>query len=68
MVKFDECWCMDLIGILLGVVALRVALPFDQVLQGLALPPGPMGMYLFHFVLCFSINQIRWRSGEVRAM
>jgi hypothetical protein len=68
MVKFDECWRMDLIGVLPGVVAFRVTLPFDQILQGLVPPPGPMGMYLFHFILRFSIDQIWWKSGEVRTV
>jgi hypothetical protein len=65
VVKFDEFGRVDLIGFFPGVVAFGVALPFDQILQGLGLPPGPMRMYLLHFVLLFSINQIWWRSGEV---
>jgi hypothetical protein len=32
MIKFDECRCVDLIGIFPGVVAFGIALPFDQVL------------------------------------
>jgi hypothetical protein len=68
MIKFDEGWGVDLIGIFPSVVTFGVALPFDQVLQGLVLPPGPMGMYLFHFIFRFSINQVRWWSGEVGAM
>jgi hypothetical protein len=68
VVEFDELGRMNLIGAFPDVVALRVALPFDQVLQGLGPPPGPMGTYLLHFVLLFSINQIWWRSGKVRAM
>jgi hypothetical protein len=65
MIKFDEFWCVDLIGVFPGVVAFRVAFPFDQILQGLGPPPGPMGTDLFHFILFFSINQIRWWSGKV---
>jgi hypothetical protein len=42
MIKFDECWHMDLIGILPSVVALRVALPFDQILYGFASSPFAM--------------------------
>jgi hypothetical protein len=56
MIEFDEDWCVDLIGVFPGVVTFGVALPFDQILQGLVLPPGPMGMYLFHFVFRFPIN------------
>ena len=56
MIKFDEVGCVDLIGVFPGVVAFRVSLPFDQILQGLAPPPGPMGTYLFHFIFCFPIS------------
>jgi hypothetical protein len=59
MIEFDEIWCMDLIGVLPGVVTFGVPFPFDEVLQGLALPLGPMGTYLLHFVFFFSINQIQ---------
>ena len=65
MIEFDEHGHMNLIGIFPGVVAFGVSLPFDQILQGLALPPGLVGTYLFHFVFFFSINQVQWRSGEV---
>jgi hypothetical protein len=65
VIKFDEFRCVDLIGIFPSIVTFRVPLPFDQVLRGLALPPGPMGMYLLHFVFFFTINQIRWQLGEV---
>jgi hypothetical protein len=68
MIEFDECWCVDLIGIFPSVVTFRVALPFDQILQGLAPPPGPVGTDLFHFILFFAINQIWWWSGEVGAV
>jgi hypothetical protein len=68
MIEFDEGWCMDLIGIFPGVVAFGIALPFDQILQGLAAPPSPVCADLFHFVFFFSINQVGWRLGEVRTM
>jgi|HubBroStandDraft_3_1064219.scaffolds.fasta_scaffold509596_1 hypothetical protein len=65
MIKFDEHRCVDLIGVFPGIVALRVALPFDQVLQGFAMPPSPVCADLFHFVFFFSINQIRGRLHKV---
>ena len=58
MIQFDEYRCMDLIGVFPSVVAFGVSFPFDQILQGLALPPGPMGADLLHFIFLFSINQI----------
>ena len=33
VIEFDEVWCMDLIRRFPSVIALRVALPFDQVLE-----------------------------------
>jgi hypothetical protein len=68
MVEFDELGCMDLIGVFPSIVAFGVTLPFDQILQGLEPPPGPMGTYLLHFIFLFPINQIRWRSGKVGAV
>jgi hypothetical protein len=68
LVEFDEFGRVDLIGVLPSVVAFRVTLPFDQILQGLGPPPGPMGTYLLHFIFFFPINQIRWRSGKVGAV
>jgi hypothetical protein len=68
MIEFDEYGCMNLIGLFPGVVAFGVSFPFDQILQGLAPPPGPMGAYLLHFIFFFSINQIQRWSGEVCAV
>jgi hypothetical protein len=65
VIEFDENRGMDLIGVLPGVVAFRVALPFDQILQGLAASPSSMSSDLFHFIFFFSINQIRGRSCEI---
>jgi hypothetical protein len=56
VIEFDEYGCMNLIGVFPGIVAFGVSFPFDQILQGLAPPPGPMGTYLLHFVFCFSLN------------
>jgi hypothetical protein len=68
MIEFDELGRMDLIGVFPSVVALRIARPFDQILQGLGPPPGPMGTDLFYLIFLFSINQIRRWSGEVGAV
>jgi hypothetical protein len=68
VIKFDELRRMDLIGVFPGIVAFRVTLPLDQILQGLGPPPGLMGTYLLHLIFLFPINQIRWRSGIVGAV
>jgi hypothetical protein len=68
VIEFDELWCMDLIGVFSGVVTFRVALPFDEVLQGSKMSFISMGVYLIHFVFLFPLDQIgRW-SGEVWTM
>jgi hypothetical protein len=68
VIEFDEYGCMDLIGIFPGIVASGVSFPFDQIWQGLAPLPGPMGTYLPHLVFRFPIDQIWWWSVEVGAM
>jgi hypothetical protein len=68
MTEFDGRRGMNLIGIFPSVIALRVALPFDQVLQGLAMPLSLVCTDLLHFILLFPINQIRGRSYEVGTM
>jgi hypothetical protein len=57
MIVFDEDWHVGLIGIFPSVVAFRIALSFDQILQGLVLSPSSVGTDLFHFfIFIFSIN------------
>jgi hypothetical protein len=68
VIKFNECRGMDLISVFPGIVALRVALPFYQILQGFAMPPSPVCMDLFHLVFFCSINQIRGRLCEIRSV
>jgi hypothetical protein len=68
MIGFDECWGVDLISVFPGVVTFRVTLPFDQILQGVTMPPSLMCTDLFHFIFFFPINQIRGRSCEVGAV
>jgi hypothetical protein len=68
VIGFDEGWYVDLIGIFPGVVAFWVAFPFDQILQGLAMPPFLVSADLFYFIFLFSIDQVGWQLGEVRAM
>jgi len=68
MIEFDEVGCMDLIGVFPSIVAFGISFPFDEVLEH----PRPSMMLVafdqLHFVFHFSINQVRWWSGEVRAM
>jgi hypothetical protein len=68
VIEFDEIQGMDLIGIFPGVVALRVALPFDEVLQGSKTSLVLVATYLIHFIFLFPSNQIWGWLGEVWAM
>jgi hypothetical protein len=65
VIEFDKVRHMDLIGIFPRVVAFRVSLPFDEVLQGLAMSLMLMGMDLIHFIFLFPFNQVRRRPGKV---
>ena len=68
MIKFDKLQSMHLVSLFLCVVTFRVSFPLDQILES----SGPTMMSvvddMLHFVLLFSVNQIRWWSGEVRSM
>ena len=66
MIEFDESRCVDLIGVFPSVVTLRVTLPFDEILQGLVVPPSLVAADSIHFIFLFSINQIRGRPREVQ--
>jgi hypothetical protein len=68
VIEFDEVWCVDLVSIFPSVIALRVSLPFHEILQGPETSLVPMGVDLIHFILIFPFDQIRRRSGKVWAM
>jgi len=68
VIKFDEVWGMDLIGVFPSIVTFGVSLPFDEVLEHPRPSMMSMAPYQLHFVFHFSINQIgRW-LGEVGAV
>ena len=68
MVVFDHVRGMDVPDRLPRVVAFRVSLPFDQILQGLVAPEEPVITDPLHFVFFFSVDKVRWWSGEVGAV
>ena len=51
-----------------SVVTFGVPFPFHEVLQGPIAPEGPVIANLLHFVFFFSVDKVRWWSGEVRAV
>jgi hypothetical protein len=51
-----------------GVVAFGVPFPFDEVLECSGSSMTSVVNDTFHFVFFFSVDKIRWWSGEVRAV
>ena len=68
VIVLDRLRGMDIPDRLPRVVAFRVSLPFDQILQGLVAPKEPVITDQLHFVFFFSIDKVRWWPGEVRAV
>jgi hypothetical protein len=57
--------CVNIAGRFPSVIALRIALPFDQILQGPFAPIVPMIADLLYLILFLVIDHVRWWSGEV---
>jgi len=68
MIEFDEIWCMDLIGIFPSIVAFGIPLPFDEILECSGASMTSVAFDQLHFIFRFSINQVRWWSGEIGAV
>jgi len=64
----DKFRGMDLISRLPCVVAFRVALPFDEILKFSRASELLVCDYLFDFIFIFSVDKVRWWSGEVWTM
>ena len=65
MIEFDEFWGMHLVSWFPCVVTFRVSFPFDEILE--LSSPTMMSVVddMLHFVFLFTVNQVRWWSGEV---
>jgi hypothetical protein len=48
-----------------GVIGLRIALPFKEILELFVLPKVAMVSDGFHFILHFSVDKVRWGSRKV---
>ena len=68
MIGFKDVRGMDVPGRFPCIIAFRVTFPFYEILQGLAAPEMPMIVDLLHFIFRFSIDKVRWWSGEVGAV
>jgi hypothetical protein len=65
VIGFYQIRRVNITGCFPSVIAFRVALPFDQILQGPFAPIVSMITNLLHFILFLVINHVRWWSGEV---
>src|SRR5579863_7749949 len=65
MISLYEVWGMYLVSWFPGVIALRVALPFEEILELFLLCMTSVASYLLHFVFRFSRDKVRWWSGIV---
>ena len=65
MVLFDDFWGMHIVDWFPGVIARWVALPLDEVLQGLTSSEGSMIDDCFHFELLVSLHKVGGGPREV---
>ena len=65
MIKFDEFGGVYLISWFPGIIAFGVSFPFDEILKSSGPAMTSVVNNLLHFIFFFSINQVRWWSGEV---
>ena len=65
MIEFDEFWGVHLISWFPCVVAFRVPFPLDEILELSSPTMASVVNNALHFILLFTIDQVRWWSGEV---
>ena len=68
VIGFKDIQGMDVLGRFPCVVTFWVAFPFYEILKGFVMPEMLVIMDLLHLVFHFSIDKVRWWSGEVRAV
>jgi hypothetical protein len=68
VIGFKDIRGMDVPGRFPCVVAFWVAFPFYEILQGLVTSEVSVITNLFHFIFRFSVDKVRWWSGEVGAV
>ena len=65
MIKFDEFRGMHLISWFPCVIAFRVPFPFDEILEPSSPTVTSVVNDTLHLILLFTVNQVRWWSGEI---
>jgi len=64
VIGFKKFRGMNLVSWLPGVVTFEVPFPFDEVLECSGSPMMSVVDDMFHFILLFSIDKVRWWPGE----
>ena len=65
VIKFDQIGSMHLISWFSCIVTFRVSLPFDKVLELSSPSVKAVINNALHFIFLFSVDKVRWQSGEV---
>ena len=65
VIEFDELWGMHLVSWLPCVVTFRVPFPLYEILESSSPSMTSVVNDTLHFILLFSVYQVRWWSGEV---
>ena len=68
VIGVNKVRCVYLLRRLPRVVGLWISAPLDEVLELSRPSVTSVASYLLHFVLLFSLDKVRWRSGEVGAV
>ena len=68
MIGLKELRGMDLVSWFPDVVTFGIPFPFDEVLEHSGSSMTSVVNNMFHLIFLFSIDKVRWWSGEVGAM
>src|SRR5258708_36745869 len=68
VILFEKVWSVNILGWFPGVVTFGVSLPLHKVLERSGPSMTSVVDQMFDFVFVFSLDQVRWGFGEVRAM
>ena len=65
MISLYEIWGVYLVSWFPSVIAFRIALPFEEILELFSPSMTSVAPYLLHFVFRLSRDKVRWWSGVI---
>ena len=65
MIEFDFFQGMHLVSWFPCIVTFRVSFPFDEILELSSPSMTSVVNDALHLIFLFSVNQVRWWSGEI---